>query len=179
MCEDPHEWKSLKQHLVEGLVTYDFTLGSMTTLHDFGGVLRPPTDTFFWALRISWSRLLAPMWSGPYFTRLSLQNDRLKFWTSQNLPIILEKCAGINKRKTAWCQQVTIRLDLETTWISTKLCPINIPLTPPCLRALARTIWRLDWTIILPFTYGNRVLNGPVFLPPPTSQRRLWNTQLP
>ena len=30
----------------------------MTTLHDFGGVLKRPTDTSFWALIISWSRLL-------------------------------------------------------------------------------------------------------------------------
>ena len=31
----------------------------MTTLHDFGGVLGHPLDTFFWALTISWSQLLA------------------------------------------------------------------------------------------------------------------------
>ena len=31
----------------------------MTTLDDFGGVLGRPLDTFFWALTISWSRLLA------------------------------------------------------------------------------------------------------------------------
>ena len=40
MCEDPHEYNSLKQPLVERLVTYDFTL------HDFEGVLRWPLDTF-------------------------------------------------------------------------------------------------------------------------------------
>ena len=52
---------SLKLHLVEGLVTYDFTLNlrTVTTLHDFGGVLERPLDTFFRALTISWSRLLA------------------------------------------------------------------------------------------------------------------------
>jgi hypothetical protein len=38
----------------------------MTTQHDFGGVLgRRPLDTFFGALTISWSRLLARVWSGP------------------------------------------------------------------------------------------------------------------
>ena len=33
--------KSLKQHLVEGPITYDFTTkrGSKTTLHDFGGLM--------------------------------------------------------------------------------------------------------------------------------------------
>ena len=52
---------TLKQHLIEGPVTYGFTLhlGFVTTLHDFGGVLEQPLDTFFWALTISWSWLLA------------------------------------------------------------------------------------------------------------------------
>ena len=38
----------------------------MTTLHDLGGVLERPLDTFFWALTLSWSRLLARVRSGPY-----------------------------------------------------------------------------------------------------------------
>ena len=40
---------SLKWHLVEGPVTYAFTLHlkTMTTLRDFGGVLGQPLDTFF------------------------------------------------------------------------------------------------------------------------------------
>ena len=44
-----------------------YTWGSVTTLtlHDFGGVLGWPLDTFFWALTISWSQLLAHVWSGP------------------------------------------------------------------------------------------------------------------
>ena len=33
--------------------------------HGFGGVLGQPLDTFFWALTISWSRLLARVGSGP------------------------------------------------------------------------------------------------------------------
>ena len=31
----------------------------MTTRHDIGGLLGWPLDTFFWALTMSWSRLLA------------------------------------------------------------------------------------------------------------------------
>ena len=31
----------------------------MTALHDLGGALGRPLDTFFWALTLSWSRLLA------------------------------------------------------------------------------------------------------------------------
>ena len=46
-------------------MTSHYTWGSVTTLHDFGGVSGRPLDTFFWALTISWSRLLARGWSGP------------------------------------------------------------------------------------------------------------------
>ena len=50
-------------------MTSHYTWGSVTTLYDFGGVLGRPSDTFFWALTISWSRLLARVWrSDPYLT---------------------------------------------------------------------------------------------------------------
>ena len=59
MCEDPHEieiyWISFSH----------YTWESMTALHDFGGVVGRPLDTFIWALTISWSWLLAHVWSGP------------------------------------------------------------------------------------------------------------------
>ena len=42
-----------------------YNWGSVITLHDIGGVLGRPLDTLFWALTISWSRLLARVWSGP------------------------------------------------------------------------------------------------------------------
>jgi hypothetical protein len=49
---------SLDQHLVESPITH-YTWGSVTTLHDFGGVLGWPLDTsFFWALTIPRSRAL-------------------------------------------------------------------------------------------------------------------------
>ena len=44
-------------------MTSHYTWGSVSTLHDFGGVLGRPSETFFWALTISWSRLLACVWS--------------------------------------------------------------------------------------------------------------------
>ena len=58
-------------------MTSHYTWRSVTTLHDFGGILGWPLDNFFWALTISWSRLLALMWSGPWscgicITRASL-----------------------------------------------------------------------------------------------------------
>ena len=39
--------------------TSHYTWRSVTTLHDFGGELERPRDTFFWALTIYWSWLLA------------------------------------------------------------------------------------------------------------------------
>ena len=53
-------WLRARSH-----TTSHYTWGSVTTLHDFGGVVGRPLDTFFWALTISWSRLLAWVWSGP------------------------------------------------------------------------------------------------------------------
>ena len=47
-------------------MTSHYTWGSVTTRHEFGGVLGQwPFDTFFWVLTISWSQLLAHVWSGP------------------------------------------------------------------------------------------------------------------
>ena len=45
--------------------TPHYTWGSVTTLRDFGGVLGQSLDNFFWALTVSWSWLLARVWSGP------------------------------------------------------------------------------------------------------------------
>ena len=53
-------WLRARSHMAS-----HYTWGSVTTLHDFGGVLGRPLDTFFWALTISWSRLLACVRSGP------------------------------------------------------------------------------------------------------------------
>ena len=53
--------------MIRSHITSHYTWESVTTLHDFGGVLGWPLDTFFWALTISWSRLLARVWSGPDF----------------------------------------------------------------------------------------------------------------
>jgi hypothetical protein len=53
-------WLRARSHM-----TSHYTWGPVTTLHDFGDVLGRPLDTFFWALTISWSRLLARVWSDP------------------------------------------------------------------------------------------------------------------
>jgi hypothetical protein len=56
-------------------MTSHYTSGSATTLHDFGDVLKRSLDTFFWALTISWSRLLARVWSGPQSLMYYLPNS--------------------------------------------------------------------------------------------------------
>ena len=53
-------WLRTRSHM-----TSHNTWGSVTTLHDFESILGRPLDAFFWALTISWSWLLARVWSGP------------------------------------------------------------------------------------------------------------------
>ena len=54
-------WSRAQSHM-----TSHCTWGSVTTLHDFGGILGRPSDTFCWALTIPWSRLLARVWTCPW-----------------------------------------------------------------------------------------------------------------
>ena len=58
------QWNSLRLR-ARSHMTSHYTRRYMTTLHDFGGVLGRPSDTFLWHPTISWSRLLARVWSGP------------------------------------------------------------------------------------------------------------------
>jgi hypothetical protein len=51
----------------------------VTTLHDVGGELGWPLGTFFWALTISWSRLLAHEGPWPHYIMLEVSWDGL--WT--------------------------------------------------------------------------------------------------
>jgi hypothetical protein len=54
MCEDP-EWIEIHWNSIwlraQSHMTSHYTWGPVTTLHDFGGVLGWPLDTFFWSLR--------------------------------------------------------------------------------------------------------------------------------
>ena len=71
--------------------TSHYTWGSVTTLHDCGGVLGRPLDTFFWALTISWSGHLAHVWSGPKKT----QRHWIMGTTTTTLSVILEGLSPI------------------------------------------------------------------------------------
>ena len=54
-------WLRARSHM-----TSHYTWRLVSTLHDFGSALGWHLDIFFRALTISWSRLLARMWSGPW-----------------------------------------------------------------------------------------------------------------
>jgi hypothetical protein len=45
-------WNSIGLRTLSHNMTSRFTWGSVTTLHDVGGILGRPLDTFFWALMI-------------------------------------------------------------------------------------------------------------------------------
>ena len=66
-----HVWGWIESHWnsiwLRHPVTYDFTLHFNICDHAtwFWRCLGTPLDTFFWALTISWSRLLSRVWSGP------------------------------------------------------------------------------------------------------------------
>ena len=72
MCEDS-AWIEIPWDgiwlMVGSRMTSHYTRGSVTTIHDFGGVLEQRLDMFLWALTISWLRLLARVWIGPSFGR--------------------------------------------------------------------------------------------------------------
>ena len=57
-------WSSISSRAQSHMASH-YLWGSMTMLHDFGGVLGQLLDTFYQALTISWSWLLARVWSGP------------------------------------------------------------------------------------------------------------------
>ena len=50
-------WKNICLRARSHMASH-YIWGSVTTLHDCGGMLGRPLDTFLWALTISWSRLL-------------------------------------------------------------------------------------------------------------------------
>ena len=66
MFEDP-AWIEIPWNMIEDLVTYDFTLHLRACDHTpwFWKCLETTFGHFFWALIVSWSRVLTRVWSGP------------------------------------------------------------------------------------------------------------------
>jgi len=62
ICEEPicleTHWNSIRLRVWSHMASH-YSWEPVRTLHDSGGALRRPWDTFFWVLTISWSWLLA------------------------------------------------------------------------------------------------------------------------
>jgi hypothetical protein len=82
------DWNSI---LVEGLITYGFTLHSRIRDHItwFWRCVGTTFGHFLWALTISWSRLLACVWSDPNHASRSS-----KLYCLELFPIVYE-CMGL------------------------------------------------------------------------------------
>jgi hypothetical protein len=90
--------------------TSHYTWGSMTTLHDLGGVLGRPLDAFFW------SRLLARVWSGPKHPFRIVHEFTMTYsqahWNSQWSRITL--CAS---NVYVWQISIDVHLQIQrVTW---------------------------------------------------------------
>ena len=85
-----------------------YTWESVITLHDLGSVLGRPLDTLFWAPTISWSRLLAHVWSGPKGKTQGLRamGIWLKFSCSQ-FPTNDRGELAVGYRWTGWVWEIT------------------------------------------------------------------------
>ena len=120
-------WLRVRSHMAS-----QYTWGSVTTLLGFGGVLVRPLDTFFWALTISWSRLLACVWSGPKLciSRVVLKHE----WQSTSnhhclqLPTTLNQTVDrwnkpetSNRQSTSPCSKLQTSHHQDTYYNETKL----------------------------------------------------------
>ena len=84
-------WNSFWLRARSGMTSH-YTWGSVTARHDFGGVLGWLVDIYFWVLTISWSRLLAHVWSRPKgrFTPRTMESDHGRWpfaWSDLHAPI--------------------------------------------------------------------------------------------
>ena len=91
-------------------MTSHYTWWSVTALHDFGGVLGRPSDTFFWALTMSWSRPLAHVWSGPKLTYHQRWDKNMSLPTMLSIQLIhfLDPDFKVNldKNKFIWVYNI-------------------------------------------------------------------------
>ena len=95
-------WNSIRLRACSHMTSH-YTWGSVTTPHDFGGVLRQPLDTFFWALTISWSRLLARVWSGP---KVDWVRSKVHGGNDQGEPAVSYRWTGWVGEITGWSSRL-------------------------------------------------------------------------
>jgi hypothetical protein len=111
-------------------LTSHYTRRSVTTLHDFGGESGRPLDTFFRALTISWSWLLARVWSGPVPKNLPRQ------WSRPSSCLSLSYIPqGPCLTTSMWCTSLMSSMLLLTCplshWARCYVVSSNVQ-TPPC-----------------------------------------------
>ena len=111
-------WLRARSHM-----TSHYTWGSMTTLHDFGGVLGRLVDTFFWALTISWSQLLAHMWSGPQM--LWWQQGQLHLFRTRYCFILLGGGGVVSSRGPS-----ENRVALQWPWLRKRWILVDLHFPP-------------------------------------------------
>ena len=100
-------WWTTRSHMAS-----HYTWGSVTTLHDFGGVLSRPLDTSFWALIVSRSQLLACVWNS-HESPWPLRFHHSHWWKRQSWSKFASHCAqGTN----GVCE---CKMDVKSTWIPT------------------------------------------------------------
>jgi hypothetical protein len=112
-------WNSI-QLRAQSHMSSHYTWGFVTTLHDFGGVVGRPLDTFFWALTVSWSLLLARV------VALKIIWDGSAGWLSWMLDNLGERYVLV--------------YDISfSSWMFYSLCHVSH--LPPCLWPRASIKW--------------------------------------
>ena len=119
-----------------------YTWGSVTTLHDFGGVLGRSLDTFFWALTMSWSRLLARVLNGRNSAHRK-QNKASRPKTNNFLkPTLCTTC--IHLEGASKCRHVIHSVGFRAVYHITRVATPS----PYCLSRvyqLSRTTYIIGW----------------------------------
>ena len=110
----------------------------VTTLHDFEGVLKQLLDNFFWALTISWSRLLACVKSG-----LSISNSKCEIYLSwKKISHNLWQEVAVKFKLVATIEQLEVLIsDLSYNMqvpTHVPMSTITSPCTFPCPQSCSR-----------------------------------------
>jgi hypothetical protein len=175
MCEDLHEYKSIEITFDWGsgyILLYTTLWRFVTTLHDFGGILGRPLDTFFWALIISWSRLSARVWSGPKHVVFGLcMNNLTIFETVGILYVCPSLCLSSNLKS---CSSST-RIYRGCFWVRVTIARWRLPNINKVLIGVRKTcpkwtlVWR--WSIFISNTRSLEIFAN-------VCGRREWNSNI-
>jgi hypothetical protein len=139
-------WLRTRSHM-----TSHYTWGTMTTLHDFVGVLGRPLDAFFWALTISRSRLLTRVWSGPKSYSngfLRLKSWDLLTWMGVGTPCNSPKVPWPLHFKHShwWKRRSRSKFASHYAWGTNKVCECKMDVKSTWILTLHR-MDRVSWSL--------------------------------